>query len=288
MYLVTMSVALYLRQRQCLAGLCLAGSIVVKIFPGLLLVYFVARRKFAVAAITMLWLFVLVVAVPSGVFGVSGNFALLRQWITTVALPANVPEGTEKNIRYDQMIDPTIVRNQSVQAVMIRLISGKARNAVAAGRENLARHVALAINAALFVVSVWAVGKGTTYSGRGRELMECSVMVLLMLFLAPVSWSHNYTQLVMPLAVVIGLAGCDDFSQAARVCRAGLVAFLVLSTLSLAAKSLQARGALLWGTLALWACLVWCLAKRNPHAQCVAGDKIMGSSAGGCPTVGLG
>ena len=90
------------------------------------MVYFLAKRRFGMVAFTLLWLLVLVFLAPSAVFGVAGNTALLRQWVTTIALPANQPQGAEKNIRYEQMIDPAVTRNQSVQASLIRTLWYKA------------------------------------------------------------------------------------------------------------------------------------------------------------------
>jgi hypothetical protein len=249
MYLVTMSVALAVANRHWLSGLCLAGSIVMKIFPGLLLIYYLARRRFAVAGATLVWLFVLIVAAPSAVFGVAGNNALLRQWVTTIALPANTPEEAEKNVRYDQMINPGVARNQSVQAVMIRMLAGKTRESGVTPREGLARHLALAINAVLVLVSIWACAKG---AAPARTLVECCVVILLMLFLAPVSWSHNFSLLAAPLAVCIALAAGEQ----ARGYRVGLGAFFVLSTLSLVVKPVNVLGGLLWGTVAIWLSLV--------------------------------
>jgi alpha-1,2-mannosyltransferase len=260
MYLVTMSVVLSFADRHWLSGLCLAGSIVMKIFPGLLLIYFVARRRFAVAGATLVWLFVLLFATPSAVFGVTGNIALLRQWVTTIALPANTPEGAEKNVRYDQMINPGVARNQSVQAVMIRMLAGKTRESGVTPREGLARHVALAINAVLALVSIWACAKG---AAPARTFVECCLVILLMLFLSPVSWSHNFSLLAAPLAVGVALAA----GQEARAYRIGPGVFFILSTLSLVVKPVSVLGGLLWGTVAIWLSLVAYLLKPPPAAS---------------------
>ena len=96
------------------AGLCLAGSIVVKVFPALLLVYLIARRKLKPVMITGVFLIVLVLPVPGIVFGVMSNQKLLHQWCTTIALPTTMPD-----IGCSQMIDPRIPKNQSIQAVLI-------------------------------------------------------------------------------------------------------------------------------------------------------------------------
>ena len=128
-YLVVLAVWLCVERREWFAAFCLAGAIVLKIFPVLLVVYFLAKRRWLMVAATGGWLVLLVFVAPSAVFGVAGNLALLRRWVTTIALPANTPDAAANNVRYQQMIDPRIERNQSVQAVMIRTLAGSRKEA---------------------------------------------------------------------------------------------------------------------------------------------------------------
>ncbi len=243
MWLVTWSVWLHAQGRPWGAGVAVAGAIVLKIFPALLVVYWAAKRQWAVVTAAVIWLIVLIWVVPGAVFGVRSNHALLRQWVTTVAMPANQPEQSADNVRYSQMINPRLDRNQSVQAVTIRWMAGSDRS-----RETLARRVAMGINLVLLAVSVWACARG----GTRRELLAVCVVLELMLFFAPVSWSHNYTLLVLPLAVAVA-AG---WGEQARPLRWAIVCFALAEVLALAVKPCHTLGALLGGTLVLWGAFI--------------------------------
>lgn len=249
MWLVTWSVWLHTQGRPWRAGLVLAGAIILKIFPALLLVYWAAKRQWIAATATVVWLLVLIWVVPSAAYGVRGNYALLRQWVTTVAMPANQPDQSVDNVRYSQMINPYLDRNQSVQAVTIRWIAGGDHS-----REALARRVAMGGNVAMLALSVWACRRMRPR----RELLEMCVVLQLMLFFAPVSWSHNYTLLVLPLVVALAVG----WGEETRPLRWALVCFTVAEVLALAVKPCHTFGALLCGTLVLWGAFV-CLLLRD-------------------------
>lgn len=203
---------------------------------------------------TGVWLVVMVLIVPGCVFGVHGDNALLRQWLTTIALPANTPERAAGNVRYGQMINPRLDRNQSVQAVLIRWFSGSTTETAVPAREPLARRVAAAVNLYLLLVTVWACRRGKGEGDRRETLFQLCAIMLLMLFLSPVSWNHNYTLLVLPLAVGVATGATDGAT--ARVFRATLAFFLILILVSLIVKPLYVFGALLWSALAIWAAFV--------------------------------
>jgi len=245
-YLAIAVIWFYTQRRDWLAGLCLAGSIVLKVFPTLLLVYFVAKRRWLMAAATCVWLFVLLIAAPSAVFGLRGNYDLLRQWVTAVAMPANNPDKATTDIRFEQMINPRIHRNQSVQAVVIRWIAGRDKPDAVPAREPLARRVALGVNLVLFAASAWACRRGMAAPDERRTLMQLCLVSMLMLFLSPVSWVHNYTLLILPLAVAL-----------AASFRIVLIVFAAGSVLALTVPVCHALGAFLAGAMAVWAAFTW-------------------------------
>jgi hypothetical protein len=256
MYLCIMTIWFYFQNRHWLGGLCLAGSIVLKVFPALLLVYFVLKRRHAFAIATSVWLFVLILVVPSAAFGPRGNLALVQQWMDTIAMPANLPENAGSKVVFDQMIDPHIDRNQSVQAVLIRWMAMKTARTSHASQEPLARKCAMGLNAVLLLFSAAACLRGRIERHDRITLLQLSIIVLLMLFISPVSWVHNYALVMLPGAVA--LAGC--FSPAVgserRFYAIGL-SFYVLGALASFGRLYHHCGAVLWGTIALWIALVW-------------------------------
>ena len=260
MWLMSLSVWLQIKERPWSAGLALSAAIVLKIFPALLLIYWAVKRQWMAALATSVWLAALVFVVPCAAYGVSGNIELLRQWVMTVAMPANQPNQSADNLRYKQMISPYIARNQSVQAVAIRWIAGAWEETADHSRELLARKVAMGINLALLAVSVWACRRREMRWG----LVEACVVIQLMLFLAPVSWSHNYTLLVMPVAVAVALA----LGEGSKPMRWALGVFTVAVMLAVTVKLFHIYGTLLCGTLALWAGFIcWLMQGSGSHSD---------------------
>ncbi len=262
-FLVSIAVSLFVSKRQWLAGLCLAGSIVVKVAPALLVVYFLGKRRFGIVASTAAWLVLLTVIIPSGVYGVQRNQELLVHWMTKIARPANAPEQARDNVLYGQVLNPRLKRNQSVQAVMFRWLAGRTKATAVPEREPLARRTAMAVNAALLVVCAWACCQGNAGDDTRRTLLELCSVVPLILFLSPNSWSHSYILLTLPLAVGIAMAFSDASVDTRRALRVGLVTYALCALLAITVRPLHVLGALLWGTLALWAAFVFVLRRRG-------------------------
>jgi hypothetical protein len=258
MWLVTWSVWLHAQGRPWRAGLALAGAIVLKIFPALLMLYWAAKRQWGMVTATMVWLFVLIWVVPSAVLGPRVNHALLHQWVTKVAMPANQPDQSTKNFRYSQMINPRLDRNQSVQAVTIRWVALKDLS-----REGLARRLAMGMNLVLLLTTLWICRKTRPQ----RQILEVCAVLPLMLFIAPVSWTHNYTLLVLPLAVALTVG----YGEGTRPLKWALVGFAIFVLLAMTVKPCHTFGALLGGTLLLWGSFAYLLATCD--------DSLPGSTA---------
>lgn len=262
-FLVTIGVSLYMNGRKWLAGLCLAGSIVVKVAPALLVVYFLGKRRFGIVASTAAWLVVLTAIIPSGVYGVQRNQELVAQWVRKIARPANAPEQARHNVLYSQAMNPRLVSNQSVHAVVFRWLAGQTESTAIPEREPLARRMAMAVNAALLVMCAWACCQGNAGDDKRRTVLELCSVVPLILFLSPVSWNHNYVLLMLPLAVGVAIAFSDASVNSRGALRIGLIAYALCVLLALTMRPLRVLGPLLWGALALWAAFVCVLRRRG-------------------------
>lgn len=251
-WLVTLAVWCWLKKRWWSSGAALAGAVVLKIFPALFLPFLVWKRQWRAVTAATLWLAVLVWGAPSLVFGWKSNQALLRQWWTTVARPANEPEQATGNRRFTQMINPRIDRNQSLQAVMIRWWGQ--------GQERPARAAAAAINLMLLAASAWVMRRrGETPR---RLFAELCVVVLLMLVLAPVSWLHNFSLMIAPLT----LAVAAGFGCGVGLLQAAVILFGAAMFAARVAPACYTYGTVLFGTLVLWGALVWLLARRGSES----------------------
>jgi hypothetical protein len=262
-WLVTLSIWLMLERRNILAGLCLAGGIIIKIFPALLLAYFIWRKRWLTAGAAAVWLVLLVLGLPSLVFGAHENWRLLEHWVTRIAMPANLPDDAETNLRYDQMIDPRIARNQSVQAVTIRWLAGSDDESEIDEREPLARQVAMVINLLLAGASAVVLWRNAP-ANRPAGILQISLVLLLMLFLSPVSWVHNYVLVAMPLALAIAAAADPTAPAHGRPFQAAVAGYFFANITAELIEPLHVHGILLLATLGIWAAYVWFI-WRSPH-----------------------
>ena len=258
MLLVTLTVVCHRQQRDWLAGFCLVGAIAIKVFPGLLIVYFLLKRKFRMLAATAVWAVVLLLVVPSATFGIRGNFNLLRQWYHTVAVSAF--DSAAQGARFQQTFDTRIARNQSVKAIVTRWYARcLPTNLQLTERSMTGNHIAMGINLALLAIAAWSCGRG---GGRipepARTVLQLCTVIPLALFVSPVAWNHYYTVLVIPLTVGAGFALAKADSPSRRIFRWGVGGWVVLSVLSLTAP-LNEWGALLGASLLLWLSFVWLL-----------------------------
>lgn len=247
-YLVTLCVWLYMRERVWASGFCLAASIVVKIFPALLLVYFLFQRKFRLAAITALWLFVFVVLVPSAVFGVHGNRALLSRWFHDYVVPMNSPADTRVHSEFWECFKPYGAGNQSVQAVFERLM---------VNTPTLAHRLSTAVNVVLVLITAWAC-RPRVLRPDGRALLQLCAIMPLMLLVSPLSWSHYFILLLLPLSVALATSRRDTASFGRSCARLGLASYAAGLGLAMLSHSLYKFGILSCGAAGLWvAWIVW-------------------------------
>jgi hypothetical protein len=266
LWLTTAAVFCHWRDRDLLGGLSLAGAILLKVFPAALLAYFLWRRHWRFVLATVAGVLLGVFVIPSAAYGWRQNLCYLGEWKETVAKPALDTDVDSQDDRlYGQLHDPRLSRNQSLAAVLTRL-TGNERARLAADAVGLAMAAAI-----LFV----GLHRSTT-----KEVFILSAVIAWMLLIPPVSWSHYFMLLLLPLTVLTGVAFADRDAGGRFVARAALIVFAVLALGVASRRSAQAYGPLCWGTLGLWAALVfvmwrvsWVSSASNPTARVAAGER---------------
>jgi alpha-1,2-mannosyltransferase len=105
-------------------GACLAGAVLLKAFPLVLLGYFVWRKKWKFLLATFAVLIVGGLILPGAVFGFKRNVAYWASWERIIAGPAlaNESQRVQSGLN-DQLLDPQKLRNQSLLAALSRLTS---------------------------------------------------------------------------------------------------------------------------------------------------------------------
>jgi hypothetical protein len=84
-----------------------------------------------------------------------------------------------------------------------------------------------------------------------------------MLLVPPVSESHYFVMLLLPLAVLAEEALAPANPATGKFARRTLIVFGVVSLSAVSVESVQLCGLLCWATVGLWAALVTLAARRN-------------------------
>ena len=239
LWLVVAAVFYNWKGREILGGACLAGAVVVKVFPLTLLAYFVWRRRWRFAAATLAGIAFGVFVLPAAVLGWKGNLAQLHQWVTVVAKPAlHVEAADRQSQRYTELLDPHKSRNQSLPAVVGRLSGARRIREIAAGISLVMAGV------------VVAVGRR---SEKGSEVLIVSAALAWMLLVPPVSETHYFVLLLLPLTSLVLVASQETEPTTRWLARIPMILFAVLNVVG---KPLEYYGPMFWGTLVLWGVLV--------------------------------
>lgn len=256
-----------------LGGVAVGAAVVMKAFPGLLVVWLLARRRFKPLAAATLGVLLLLGPAPALVFGWEGNAERFARWVTTVASPLK-QTTQEGHLRYGQMLDPRIDKNQSVQAVAVRLVAPAEEAGRDDPRERAARALAIAVNltilgatAAGIVRSERRIRLGAA-DPREQRIRQAAAVVLVSLFVAPLTWTHYYTAALLPAAI----AGAAAFGGATRGPwrrrYAAAVLIWVAGFVGALYDPIYYAGSQLFGGLAVWGVLAWHLfAADEPAAQ---------------------
>ena len=183
-FLITAAWAADRRGRGGLAGAAVGVAAAVKLFPGFLLIYFLAARRWRAAVATVVAFF-LVNGVAAGLFG----FDVYRVYAREVVPAVRADYATKWN-------------NLSVRAFWLRAFDPTPPSGVVPVVRSPATGAALAAVAQLAVVGyvVWAGWRERSVAGRDRAF---AVTAAGMLLVSPITWPHHLVVLVVPAALLV-------------------------------------------------------------------------------------
>jgi Glycosyltransferase family 87 len=239
----------HFRERDVVGGLCLAGAILLKVFPALLLAYFVWRRRWQFTTVTLFSVAAGSLLLPATVFGWQRNITYLHEWTAAVAKPGLSDEATrEQSYLNEQLLDPQKPRNQSLMAVIWRLT-----------RSGRAREIAAVLVVLMALATAWVARRPRD----DMELLVASAAIAWVLLVPPVSESHYFVMLLLPLAVLTGEALGQATPVTRRIACSALIVFGVVSIVAVSLEAAKLYGFLCWATAGLWAALVTLTARRT-------------------------
>ena len=228
--------------RNILGAACLAGAVLLKVFPVALLGYFLWRKKWRFVTATIAAILVGAFVLPAAVFGWQKNIRYLKAWVREVAFPSVASEsGRAENPLNEQLLSWGKPRNQSLPAVLFRLVGGPA-----------ARPLSAAISLGM-LGAIWLVGRRLPPDS---ELLILSAFLVWLLLVPPVSESHYFLLLFLPLAELTAIALREVERKKPGMILVVLAAFVVSSVVALVFPRLQLYGQLCWASLLVWAALL--------------------------------
>ena len=222
-------------------GACLAGAILLKAFPLVLLAYFAWRKKWKFLLATLIAVIIGGLLIPGAVFGFQKNLAYWQSWEQIIARPALAGQSqrTQSDLN-EQLLDPQKPRNQSLPAVLSRLTNN-----------SFARTATIVIGLAMLGVMAAAGRKARGASA----LLTGSAVITWMLLIPPVSETHYFVLLLLPLMVLLAVALTDPDETTRLLSRWTLILFAAIVVASAGVRHWEIVGAPCWGTLMVWCAL---------------------------------
>lgn len=283
LYLVTLGLWLFARDRLFLGGFWIGFAVVVKVTPALLVLYFAWKRQ---------WMLLIGAAagalagvlLPALVLGMDRNIDLHRAW-------------------YDQMISRYVVEaeveiaghiNQSIPGLMTRLLTDTAGLKLGTARERAGEdapainlvslessQVEWAIRIVLLAILGWlAFVCRTPVAAAGerrqwRLACEMGLVLLAMLLMSERTWKHHFVIVVLPIAsLVMHLALRSPPRIESRIVIAALIGYALLTMATsgeligwmykgIAHKYVEAFGSFMLAAILLFAAISFILLRQR-------------------------
>lgn len=246
-WLVVASVYFWWRGRHLLGGLGLAAAALIKAFPIALLAYFVWRRQWRFVGAFFLGLVLGGLLLPSAVFGWQKNLDYWQQWGKLVAGPAlsaqpGHADETQAGQLHAQLLDVKLPRNQSIESVLLTLDVPPRQ----------AKPVLLGIAALMLAAMAWVSRR----SDPVIQILSISVFVTWNLLIPPVSESHYFGLMILPLAVLTAIYLGETNRISRHLALWPLVLFFTTTLWSNLDKDMHMYRLLGWASFAVWASLM--------------------------------
>ncbi len=197
------------QNRPYLSGTSLALAVLIKVFPIALLPYFVWRKRWR-----CIWAFVTVFFIgcfilPASVFGWQKNIDYLSQWHSMVSKPIFSKGGaTESDCLHDQLLDINKGRNQSLQSLAFSMGANHFQ----------AQMISYSIGFMMLLVMIWIL-----YKQPNSNVISAGSFLAWCLLIPPISESHYFGLLVLPLSILTGFAFYTEQSPLQYLAKGTLV-----------------------------------------------------------------
>ncbi|MFH1305613.1 MAG: glycosyltransferase family 87 protein [Candidatus Omnitrophota bacterium] len=215
-FLIVLSFFMYEKKKAFLSGIILAAASVIKIYPAYLLLYLIAKRRFAAVAGFFVGIFLFVFAVPYLVMGPESFKDTMKSWVEIKAAPQLKPCGEtvkENYARFDSQFKPS---NQSFSAVVTRFFTKDDPDVIYWKEKSYEyripwphplspRQVDMLIKIlllAVVAVTYAFLDYRLVYRDKLYLSIEYSVVLLSMVLFFPVVQTHMFAYMTFPIIVL--------------------------------------------------------------------------------------
>lgn len=246
-FLVVATAYFHLRRRPLLAGMSLAAAAVIKVFPLALLAYFIVRRQWRVVFACVAGLILMLFVLPSLFWGWHQNLIYLNDWLATVARPALMSNAERASATplYAQLMNTYKSRNQSLEALFLSAHVAPA----------VIKYMVAAVGLVMLGVMAAAARRVRT---RRDELALLSAFVIWQLLIPPISETHYFGMLILPLTVIMGqLFYGEPDARVRRQGLYGLAAMMIAAMIMIGWTATELVRPVCLACLVLWAWLLY-------------------------------
>jgi hypothetical protein len=242
-FLITAAVYWESRGRNIAGGIALAGAVLVKVFPILLVAYYAWQRKWKFVAAALAALMIGTIFVPAPIYGWQGNLNYIREFKHVVADPALARTETVRSNSslYDQLFSSEKPRNQSLDSIFYRYLGQPGQ------------YAGWAISA-LMACAIWWLGRR---GSNATEPLILAAFITWMLVVSPVSEDHYYTLLIFPLTVAVCYvlkSGSERTLLLGTLC---FVCFGLMNWVPIFYREFEVWGSVSWAAVLLWLLLLY-------------------------------
>lgn len=280
LFLCIVAWTLALRGQESAAGLALGLAAIIKLLPGVLIVYFLLQRRWRVVASAAATIVLLGIGAPTLLLGPQESWRMHNEFINEAAIGggsrATILAEKPQKAKYSNSALPIVLRRvlTSVDAHPQEDRPGFFVNVVDWPRQGVWR-LYLVIVGLLLAVSAAVVWRGPRWSttdppNRSALHAQFAVFNCLMLLLSPLVWTHYLVLAFWPLIVIADYG--HRRGQAGRPSSVASVALLAwfAGVVLLAWPAARAAGAQLVPVFILWAASVWIALVRGTRATASA------------------
>lgn len=185
------------------SGFSLAAATLIKVFPITLVLYFVLRREWRNVYATVGGLVIFGLVLPSMYWGWQFNLDEIKRWLNVVGQPAMMSNTDRAGLTnlYEQLLNTTKPRNQSLESLFLSWHVSASLIHILVGGCAVLMFVVMYLSARHIKQNRVIIQDGFPSLEEG---LLCSAFIIWSLLITPISETHYFGALLLPLIVLMG------------------------------------------------------------------------------------